>query len=126
MIHSPQNKASTCLTERRKIKREERNEAIVIELADKKGGGRGANATIAKRFYLFLYRNTLQRINKENRKQTFSEKELHGHSPNFHIHVSVSDYIIPRSIFLFCCRKYVDRSWEYINCSQAHECGNWD
>ena len=21
--------------------------------------------------------------------------------------------------------KYVDRSWEYINCSQTHECGNW-
>jgi hypothetical protein len=22
--------------------------------------------------------------------------------------------------------KYVDRSWEYINRSQTHECGNWD
>jgi hypothetical protein len=22
--------------------------------------------------------------------------------------------------------KYVDRSWEYINCTQTHECGNWD
>jgi hypothetical protein len=22
--------------------------------------------------------------------------------------------------------KYVDQSWEYINCSQTHECGNWD
>ncbi len=22
--------------------------------------------------------------------------------------------------------KYVDQSWEYINCSQIHECGNWD
>ncbi len=22
--------------------------------------------------------------------------------------------------------KYVDRSREYINCSQTHECGNWD
>ncbi len=21
---------------------------------------------------------------------------------------------------------YVDQSWEYINCSQTHECGNWD
>ncbi len=35
-------------------------------------------------------------------------------------------YIIPRSICLFCCRKYVDQSWEYINRSQTHECGNWD
>ncbi len=22
--------------------------------------------------------------------------------------------------------KYVDRFWEYINCSQTHQCGNWD
>jgi hypothetical protein len=22
--------------------------------------------------------------------------------------------------------KYVDRSWEYIICSNTHECGNWD
>ncbi len=34
--------------------------------------------------------------------------------------------IFPRSFCLFCCRKYVDRSWEYINRSQTHECGNWD
>jgi hypothetical protein len=35
-------------------------------------------------------------------------------------------YIFPRSICLFCCRKYVDRSEEYINRSQTHEGGNWD
>ncbi len=29
----------------------------------------------------------------------------------------------PQSI---CCRKYVDRSWEYTNRSQTHEFGNWD
>ncbi len=29
-------------------------------------------------------------INAENLKQIFPEKELRGHSPNFHIHVSVS------------------------------------
>jgi hypothetical protein len=23
-------------------------------------------------------------------------------------------------------RKYVDRSWEYINSSKTHDCGNWD
>ena len=35
--------------------------------------------------------------------------------------------ILPPSICLFCCRKYVDWSWEYtsINRSQIHECGNW-
>jgi hypothetical protein len=36
----------------------------------------------------------LQRNNTENLKQIFPEKELRGHSPNFHIHVSVSDLYI--------------------------------
>jgi hypothetical protein len=34
---------------------------------------------------------TLQRTNTENWKQIFPEKELRGHSPNIHIHVSVSN-----------------------------------
>jgi len=34
-------------------------------------------------------------------------------------------YIFPRSVCLFCWRKYVDWSWDYINCSQTHECWNW-
>ncbi len=38
---------------------------------------------------------TLQRHNTENSKQKFPEKELRCHSPNFHIHVSVSDLYIP-------------------------------
>ncbi len=38
---------------------------------------------------------TLQRTNAENSKQIFPEKELRGHSPNFHIHVSVSDFYNP-------------------------------
>jgi hypothetical protein len=69
-----------------------------------------------------------QRHNTENSKQIFPEKEVCGVSPNFHIHVSVSDLYIPRSDCLFCCRKiqYVDRSWEYINRSQTLESGNWD
>jgi hypothetical protein len=37
----------------------------------------------------------LQKTNTENSKQTFPDKELCGHSPNFHIHVSVSDLYIP-------------------------------
>ena len=37
----------------------------------------------------------MQKTNTENLKQIFSEKELRGHSPNFHIHVSVSDLYIP-------------------------------
>jgi hypothetical protein len=35
-------------------------------------------------------------------------------------------YIFPPLVCLFCCRKYVDRSWEYINRSKTCECRNWD
>ncbi len=66
--------------------------------------------------------NTLQRQNAENLKQIIPEKEYRGLRPNFQIHVSVSD---PRWVCLFCWRKYVDWSWEYINRSKTHECGNW-
>jgi hypothetical protein len=38
--------------------------------------------------------HTLQRTNTENLKQIFPEKELRGHSPNFHIHASLSDLYI--------------------------------
>ncbi len=33
-------------------------------------------------------------------------------------------YIFPWSVSLFCWRKYVDRSWDYINRSQTHEWWN--
>jgi hypothetical protein len=46
-----------------------------------------------KNFFKKTYQ--LQRTNEENLKQIFLEKELRGHSPNFHIHVSVSDFYIP-------------------------------
>jgi len=40
--------------------------------------------------------NALQRQNAENwRKKIFPEKEYRGLSPNFHIHVSVSELYIP-------------------------------
>jgi hypothetical protein len=35
-------------------------------------------------------------------------------------------YIFPRSLCLFCCCKIGERSWEYINRSQIHECRNWE
>jgi hypothetical protein len=38
---------------------------------------------------------TLQRQNAEILKQIFPEKEYRGLSPNFHIHVSVSELYIP-------------------------------
>jgi hypothetical protein len=37
----------------------------------------------------------LQRNNTENSRKNFPEKELSSHSPNLHIHVSVSDLYIP-------------------------------
>ncbi len=41
-------------------------------------------------------------------------------SPNFHILYSHN-----RSAYS-AAGKYVDLFWEYINCSQTHECGNWE
>ncbi len=37
----------------------------------------------------------MQRTNTENLKHIFPEKELRGHSPNFHIQVYVRDFYIP-------------------------------
>ncbi len=34
-------------------------------------------------------------------------------------------YIFPRSVCLLCWRKYVDRSWDYTDRSQTHECWKW-
>ncbi len=44
-------------------------------------------------FGVFLW-STLQKTHTEYSKQIFPEKELRGHIPNFHIHVSVSDLYI--------------------------------
>jgi hypothetical protein len=40
-----------------------------------------------------------------NSKHIFPEKELRGRSPNSYIHVSVCDFVFPRSACMFCCRK---------------------
>ncbi len=44
--------------------------------------------------------STLQGTVSKIMKQILPEKELRGLSPNFHIHVSVSDLYIPRIIGL--------------------------
>jgi hypothetical protein len=66
--------------------------------------------------YLFCCRKYVDRScihgNIKFFKQIFPEKELHGLSPNFHIHVSVSDlyvYSHDRSAYS-AAGKYVDRS----------------
>ena len=63
----------------------------------------------------------------------FPEKKLLFPKQNFNVlshisftHISVRDlYIKDRSSY-FAAGKYVDRSWEYINRSQTHECENYD
>ncbi len=45
----------------------------------------------------------------ENLNYVFPKMKLRDLVPNSYIQVSVTD-----------------RSWEYINCSQIHECGNWE
>ncbi len=52
--------------------------------------------------------------------------ELRGLSPNFYIHVFVSDLYNPGSVHIFPPAEKADPSWDYIIHSQTHECGNWD
>jgi hypothetical protein len=70
--------------------------------------------------------SSLQRHNTENSKQIVFEEELRDLSPNFHIHVFVSDLYIPTiGLTILLQGKYVDRSWEYINRFHRHmKCGN--
>jgi hypothetical protein len=52
----------------------------------------------------------LQRTNTENSKQIFPEKELRGHSPNFHIHVSMRVFYFPcgRSAYSAAGNMWID------------------
>jgi hypothetical protein len=54
----------------------------------------------------------LQRTNTKNSKQIIPGQELRGHSPNFQIHVSVSDLY-----------SAAGNMWTDPNRSQTHECG---
>jgi hypothetical protein len=68
----------------------------------------------------------LQTHGNESPIYVFPEKELRGLSSNFHIYVPVTDlYFQDRSKY-FPATGQADRSWEYVNRSQTHECGNWD
>ncbi len=71
--------------------------------------------------WLILYYHALQRQYAENLKQIFPEKEYRGISPNFHIHVSVSELYIPTMGLEEICGPIL----EILNRSQTHECGNW-
>ncbi len=66
----------------------------------------------------WLHKHCLEKVqytarhNIENLKQIFPEKELRGHDSQFpHSCVCEPIYIFPQLVFLFCWRKYLDRSW---------------
>ncbi len=65
---------------------------------------------------------------KGNRAASLFPKQNHNVlSPNSCAHISGRDLYISRiSLSILLQPKYLDRSWEYINRSQTHECGNWD
>ncbi len=69
--------------------------------------------------YLYVIRTA-----KKFRFMYSQKMKLYGLSPNFHIHVSVSDLYIP-TVHLFSCSR-IGISWVYKNNSQKHECRNWD
>jgi hypothetical protein len=68
----------------------------------------------------------LQRTNtKHLNSQKFTEKKLRGHSPNFDIHVSMSDLYIPTIDLPILLQEICEPILFNINRSQTHECGNW-
>jgi hypothetical protein len=58
----------------------------------------------------------------------YSQKmKLHVLVPNSYIHVPIYEQFIysqDQSAYL-AASKWADGTWEYINCSQIHECENW-
>ncbi len=61
-----------------------------------------------------------------NFETSIPRKRIARLSPNFHVHVSVSDlhkYSHDGSVYS-AAGKYVDRSWEYVNRSHTQEFGH--
>jgi hypothetical protein len=84
---------------------------------------------VSYNFRNFIFYIALQRQNAKNLKQIFPEKEYRGLSPNFHIHVSVSESYIPMMglpVPLEEICRLILGIYEYtVNRSKTHECGNW-
>ncbi len=61
-------------------------------------------------------------------KLLFPKHNCNVLSPSSYTHISVRDlYISWIGLPIYSdAGNYVDRSWEFINCSQTHECGNCD
>ncbi len=71
---------------------------------------------------LHRYQNSWQVANRLDRAGATYVRLLHV--PPWLIYLwEIYIYFQERSVY-FAAAKYVDRSWEYINLSQTHECGN--
>ncbi len=76
----------------------------------------------------------LQRTNTVNSKRIFPEKELHDHSPNFHINVSVSDLCIPmidlpillQEICGPIAHRHMHRKWNWGRAISRKGIHKWD
>ncbi len=70
----------------------------------------------------------LQRHNTKTSKQIFPEKKLRARPQSQFPHSQVCERFIYSHDWsaLSAAGKYAGQSWEYINRSQTHECGNYD
>jgi hypothetical protein len=87
------------------------------------GSSLGSNPDISQKYKMG---DTLQRKNAENLKQIFPGKEYRGLSPNFHIHVSVSELYIPTIELPFLLEEICGPIMGiYKSLTDTYECGNW-
>jgi hypothetical protein len=86
---------------------------------------RNCAASVPISTFKYLWAIYITKIGPHIFLHVFLFLELRGLSPSFHIHVSPRERIIysqDRSTYF----PAADWSWEYINPSKTHECGNWD
>ncbi len=66
-------------------------------------------------------------LNFPRNETVISKTELKFLFPSYYTHTSVRDFLNFQDHSAHSAAgKYVDRSCDYINRSQTHECGNWD
>jgi hypothetical protein len=82
----------------------------------------------AYQFWTVLLRSAWEQHSPENwNKKIFPETKKCCVSPNFYVHISVSDLYIPRiGLPIRLQQNRWIEPWEYINCSQMCKYGNWE